>query len=83
MSKPSTPKGTRDFLPNEMAKRNYIFNSIKKAFIKYGYAEIETPSMENISTLMGKYGEEGDRLIFKIINSGDFLSKANNLLNGI
>lgn len=75
MSKPSIPKGTRDFLPDVMVKRNYIFNTIKKAFVKYGFLPIETPSMENTSTLMGKYGEEGDRLIFKILNSGDFLKK--------
>lgn len=75
MSKPSIPKGTRDFLPDVMVKRNYIFNTIKKAFIKYGYLPIETPSMENTQTLMGKYGEEGDRLIFKILNSGEYLKK--------
>lgn len=75
MSKPSIPKGTRDFLPNVMVKRNYIFNTIKKAFVKYGFLPIETPSMENTSTLMGKYGDEGDRLIFKILNSGEFLKK--------
>src|SRR6195952_3921988 len=73
--KPSVPKGTRDFSPAEMAKRNYIFDTIKSIFRKYGYQQIETPSMENLSTLMGKYGEEGDKLIFKILNSGDFLSK--------
>jgi len=75
MSKPSIPKGTRDFLPDVMVKRNYIFNTIKKAFVKYGFLPIETPSMENTATLMGKYGEEGDRLIFKILNSGEFLKK--------
>jgi histidyl-tRNA synthetase len=73
--KPSTPKGTRDFSPAEMAKRNYIFDTIKSVFRKYGYQQIETPAMENLSTLMGKYGEEGDKLIFKILNSGDYLSK--------
>ncbi|HTE01793.1 MAG TPA: histidine--tRNA ligase [Mucilaginibacter sp.] len=73
--KPSVPKGTRDFSPAEMAKRNYIFDTIKSVFRKYGYQQIETPSMENLSTLMGKYGDEGDKLIFKILNSGDFLSK--------
>lgn len=73
--KTSVPKGTRDFSPAEMAKRNYIFNTIKSVFRKYGYQQIETPSMENLSTLMGKYGDEGDKLIFKILNSGDFLSK--------
>jgi histidyl-tRNA synthetase len=73
--KPSVPKGTRDFSPAEMAKRNYIFDTIKGVFRKYGYQQIETPAMENLSTLMGKYGDEGDKLIFKILNSGDFLSK--------
>ncbi len=77
MSKPSIPKGTRDFLPQVMVKRNYIFNTIKKSFVKYGFLPIETPCMENTATLMGKYGEEGDKLIFKIVNSGDFLSGAN------
>lgn len=77
MSKPSIPKGTRDFLPNEMAKRKYIFSTIENVFNKYGFLPIETPSMENTDTLMGKYGEEGDRLIFKILNSGDFLKKVN------
>ncbi|HZX57587.1 MAG TPA: ATP phosphoribosyltransferase regulatory subunit, partial [Mucilaginibacter sp.] len=72
--KPSVPKGTRDFSPAEMAKRNYIFDTIKSVFRKYGYQQIETPAMENLSTLMGKYGDEGDKLIFKIINSGEFLS---------
>jgi histidyl-tRNA synthetase len=75
--KPSLAKGTRDFSPLEMIKRNYIFDTIKKVFKKYGYAEIQTPSMENLSTLTGKYGDEGDKLIFKILNSGDYLSKAN------
>ncbi len=70
--KPNTPKGTRDFSPAVMVKRNYIFDTIKAAFQKYGFLPIETPAMENTSTLMGKYGEEGDRLIFKILNSGDF-----------
>ncbi|MBS1533006.1 MAG: histidine--tRNA ligase [Bacteroidetes bacterium] len=72
--KPSVPKGTRDFSPAEMAKRNYIFDTIKSVFRKYGYQQIETPAMEKLSTLMGKYGEEGDKLIFKIINNGDFLA---------
>ena len=72
--KPSTPRGTRDFSPTEMAKRNYIFDTIKGVFRKYGYQQIETPAMENLSTLMGKYGDEGDKLIFKILNSGDYLS---------
>lgn len=71
--KPSIPKGTRDFSPSEMARRNYIFDTIKSVFRLYGYQQIETPSMENLSTLMGKYGEEGDKLLFKILNSGDFL----------
>lgn len=73
--KPSIPKGTRDFLPMEMVRRNYIFDTIKGVFQKYGYLPIETPAMENLSTLMGKYGEEGDRLLFKILNSGDYLKK--------
>lgn len=77
MSKPSIPEGTRDFGPNQVAKRNYIFDAIKKVFIKYGFQPLETPTMEKLSTLTGKYGEEGDRLIFKILNNGDFLSKAN------
>ena len=71
--KPSIPKGTRDFSPVEMAKRNYIFDTIKESFRLFGYKQIETPSIENLSTLMGKYGEEGDKLLFKILNSGDFL----------
>lgn len=73
--KPSLAKGTRDFSPQEMVKRNYIYDTIKTVFKKYGYAEIQTPAMENLSTLTGKYGDEGDKLIFKILNSGDFLSK--------
>ena len=74
--KPSIPKGTRDFLPKEVARRTYIFDTIKQAFRKYGFAPIETPSFELSSTLMGKYGEEGDRLIFRILNSGDKMLKA-------
>ncbi|MGM9836832.1 MAG: histidine--tRNA ligase [Muribaculaceae bacterium] len=74
--KPSIPKGTRDFSPIEMAKRNYIFNTIKDVFLLYGFQQIETPALENLSTLMGKYGEEGDKLLFKILNSGDFLKSA-------
>ena len=74
--KPSIPKGTRDFSPIEMAKRNYIFNTIKDVFLLYGFQQIETPAMENLSTLMGKYGEEGDKLLFKILNSGDYLKDA-------
>lgn len=73
--KPSIPKGTRDFSPLEMAKRNYIFNTIRDVYALYGYRQIETPAMENLSTLMGKYGEEGDKLLFKILNSGDFVAK--------
>lgn len=72
MQKPSIPKGTRDFTPREMANRNYIFNTIKDVFRLYGFQQIETPAMENLSTLMGKYGEEGDKLLFKILNSGEF-----------
>ncbi|MCF6169464.1 MAG: histidine--tRNA ligase [Bacteroidales bacterium] len=71
--KPSIPKGTRDFSPTEMSRRNYIFDTIKSVFQNFGYLPIETPAMENLSTLMGKYGEEGDRLLFKILNSGDYL----------
>ena len=71
--KPSIPKGTRDFGPAEMARRNYIFDTIRSVYSLYGYRQIETPSMENLSTLMGKYGEEGDKLLFKILDSGDFL----------
>ena len=73
--KPSIPKGTRDFGPLEMAKRNYIFNTIKSVFALYGFQQIETPAMETLGTLMGKYGEEGDKLLFKILNSGDYLKK--------
>jgi histidyl-tRNA synthetase len=71
MTKPSIPKGTRDFSPDEMARRNYIFDTIRAVFKLYGYAPIETPALENLSTLLGKYGEEGDKLLFKILNSGD------------
>lgn len=73
--KPSIPKGTRDFTPEETIRRNYIFDTIKAVFVLFGYQPIETPAMENLSTLMGKYGEEGDKLLFKILNSGDFTSK--------
>ena len=73
-NKPSIPKGTRDFSPAEMAKRNYIFDTIRKVFYTFGFQPIETPSMENLSTLMGKYGEEGDKLLFKVLNSGNFLN---------
>lgn len=74
-NKPSIPKGTRDFQPGEMARRNYIFNTIREACKLFGYKQIETPALENLSTLMGKYGEEGDKLLFKMLNSGDFLKK--------
>ncbi|MEY5069344.1 MAG: hypothetical protein RLZ47_1206 [Bacteroidota bacterium] len=77
IQKPSIPKGTRDFSPQEVVKRNFIFDTIKAVFRKYGYQEIQTPTMENLDTLTGKYGEEGDQLIFKILNSGDYLSKLN------
>ena len=73
--KPSIPKGTRDFGPVEMAKRNYIFNTIKDVYALYGFQQIETPAMETLQTLMGKYGEEGDKLLFKILNSGDYMNK--------
>ncbi|HSQ47294.1 MAG TPA: ATP phosphoribosyltransferase regulatory subunit, partial [Lutibacter sp.] len=78
--KPSIPKGTRDFSPSEVAKRNYIFSTIRQVFETYGFQPIETPSFENSETLMGKYGEEGDRLIFKILNSGDYLNKVDDAL---
>ena len=78
MSKVSVPKGTRDFSPEVMVRRNYIFDTIKSVFRKYGFLQIETPSFENTETLMGKYGEEGDRLIFKILNSGEYFSKVDN-----
>ena len=74
-NKPNIPKGTRDFSPVEMAKRNYIFDTIREVYYLYGFQQIETPAMENLQTLMGKYGEEGDKLLFKILNSGDYLSK--------
>lgn len=76
----STPKGTRDFLPAEVIKRNFIFNTIKEVFMLFGFQAIETPAMEDLSTLLGKYGEEGDKLLFKILNSGDYLSKLSNEL---
>jgi histidyl-tRNA synthetase len=78
--RPGIPKGTRDFLPTEVAKRNYIFSTVKEVFEVFGFQPIETPSFENSSTLMGKYGEEGDRLIFKILNSGDYLKKVDDAL---
>ncbi len=77
MAKPSIPKGTRDFTPEEMAKRNYIFNTIRDVYHLFGFQQIETPAMEMLSTLMGKYGEEGDKLLFKILNSGDFMKDVN------
>lgn len=78
--KPSIPKGTRDFSPTEMARRNYIFDTIREVFHLFGFKQIETPAMENLSTLMGKYGEEGDKLLFKILNSGDYLRCADKVL---
>lgn len=78
--KPSIPKGTRDFSPAEMARRNYIFDTIRDVFRLFGFKQIETPAMENLSTLMGKYGDEGDKLLFKILNSGDFLRSADRAL---
>ena len=83
MQKPSIPKGTRDFSPEETAKRNYIFDTVRSVFRLYGFKQIETPAMENLSTLTGKYGEEGDKLLFKILNSGGFLSEVSDdeLLN--
>lgn len=78
--KPSIPKGTRDFSPIEMARRNYIFNTIRDVFHMFGFKQIETPAMENLSTLMGKYGEEGDKLLFKILNSGNYLKGADKAL---
>ena len=84
MNKPSIPKGTRDFSPLEMSKRNYIFDTIKSVFALYGFKQIETPAMETLQTLLGKYGEEGDKLLFKVLNSGNFLNKIDNddLLSG-
>lgn len=75
--KPSIPKGTRDFIPAEVQKRSYIFDTIRRSFVRFGYQPIETPVMENLATLTGKYGEEGDKLLFKVLNNGDFLAKAN------
>ena len=74
--KPSIPKGTRDFSPSQVIKRNYIFDSIRRVFVKYGYQPIETPAMENLSTLTGKYGDEGDKLLFKVLNNGEYLNKS-------
>ena len=84
MQKPSLPKGTRDFGTIQMARRNYILDTIKDTFQLFGYNQIETPAMENLSTLTGKYGDEGDQLLFKILNSGDFLKNVaeNDLQNG-
>jgi histidyl-tRNA synthetase len=81
--KAAIPKGTRDFNPQEMGRRNYIFDTLKKVFKKYGYQEIQTPTMENLDTLTGKYGDEGDQLIFKVLNSGDYLSKVGSVLSDI
>ena len=79
-NKPSIPKGTRDFSPIEMARRNYIFDTIKKVYKKYGFQQIETPAMENLETLIGTGGDESDKLIFKILNSGDYLLKNRELI---
>lgn len=76
MSKPSIPEGTRDFSPEVVGKRNYIFDTVRKVFVKYGFQPIETPTLEKLSTLTGKYGDEGDKLLFKVLNNGDFLAKA-------
>ena len=73
--KPTKPKGTRDFGPKQMARRNYLIDTIKSTFTKFGFMPLETPAMENLSVLTGKYGDEGDQLLFKILNSGDFLNK--------
>ena len=81
MSKPSIPKGTRDFSPEQMLKRDYVFNTIKATFSKYGYQQIQTTAIEKLETLTGKYGEEGDRLIFKILKRGDKLDKEINNLD--
>ena len=75
MQKPTIPKGMRDFGPVEMARRNYIFDTIREVYALYGFRQIETPTMEQLTTLMGKYGEEGDRLLFKVLNSGDALKE--------
>ena len=75
--KPSIPKGTRDFLPHQISKRKHIFKIIEETFTTFGYLPIETPTLENLSTLLGKYGDEGDKLIFKVLNNGDFLSDSN------
>ncbi|MBP5290811.1 MAG: ATP phosphoribosyltransferase regulatory subunit, partial [Paludibacteraceae bacterium] len=83
ITKPSIPKGTRDFSPLQMARRNYIFDTIRGVFRLFGFRQIETPAMENLSTLMGKYGEEGDKLLFKVLNSGEWRSAidADQLMN--
>src|SRR5215216_6244576 len=75
--KPSIPKGTRDFSPTEMIRRNYIFDTIRNVYLGYGFQQIETPAMENLSTLEGKYGEEGDKLLFRILNSGPVVDQVN------
>ena len=82
-NKPSIPKGTRDFSPVEMAKRNYIFDTIRSVYALYGFQQIETPAMETLHTLMGKYGEEGDKLLFKVLNSGDYLNKIKSMVDDI
>ncbi|HNL40290.1 MAG TPA: ATP phosphoribosyltransferase regulatory subunit, partial [Saprospiraceae bacterium] len=76
MSKPSLPEGTRDFGPDQVRRRNYIFDTIRAVFVKFGFQPLETPAMENLSTLTGKYGDEGDKLLFKILNNGDYLKDA-------
>ena len=81
MTKPTRAKGTRDFGPVQMARRNYMLNIITRVFMKFGFLPLETPAMENLSVLTGKYGDEGDQLLFKILNSGDYLSKVNSDLN--
>lgn len=77
MQKPSIPEGTRDFGPEQVRKRTFIFDTVRKVFSTFGFQPLETPAMENLSTLTGKYGEEGDKLLFKVLNNGDFLEKAN------
>ena len=82
MEKPTIPKGTRDFGPAQMAKRQFILENIKKVFQKYGFQPLETPAMENLSTLTGKYGEEGDQLLFKVLDSGDYYEKITRYIIG-
>src|SRR2546423_12345648 len=81
--KPSIPKGTRDFSPTEMVRRNFIFDTIKKVYQKFGFQQVETPAMENLTTLEGKYGEEGDKLLFRILNSGPVLEQIRNSQSAI